>query len=67
MYQLIVYTGLNDRVIMHSEDVSMFDEYAKEVNKGKFASLNEEQSDGSYKTIKLYHSTRTENKKEKPI
>lgn len=65
-YQLITYTNIKDTVVKNSDNITLFDEFKTAVSKGKFATLNELQSDGSYKTLKLYHSSRVENKQEKP-
>lgn len=68
-YQLITYTGTGflDKVTENTDDKNVFDRFAQAVSKGKFATLNERGDDGSYKTIKLYHTTRSENKKNKPL
>jgi len=67
-YQLLIYTGngILDRSIENTDDVNVFDRFASAVSKGKFATLNERQKDGSYKTIKMHHSSRNENIKDKP-
>ena len=65
-YQLITYRNLNELFVENTNDKDVFDRFALAVLDGKFATLNEIQNDGSYSTIKLYHSKRNENKKQKP-
>lgn len=51
-YQLIIYTSIFDATVFNSDNISIQKSYDSAVKNGKFATLNERQEDGSYKTIK---------------
>jgi len=67
-YQLIIYTGdgFLDKITENTDDKNIFDKFEQAVINGKFVTLNEQQEDNSFKTIKLYHTNRIENRKDKP-